>query len=310
MARKRAHRRGKTQAKSATQQPPQMDVEVDECTPQPTRPRRYIAGYVRMPEEPQRASLSMWVYNNRAAIYSTIIAYLIFGILFVGGKITTTIAPRENIIAIDMDEIEKLERERDRLLKEVQQRQQDQQDWHTIANKISNENATDKSSQTTKSTKELIAEGKKSEKMMEANKAALEKGDQAIANMRKAAEARREAEAEAARERQKAKELERKEQRNDAIVKGNVTVVYAFNNPVRHAQYLVVPAYQCEGGGKVTVAVTLTRDGDVSSAKIISGGDDCMRTTAEKAARDSRFDNNQEAPAKQEGYITYLFVPQ
>jgi hypothetical protein len=46
------------------------------------------------------------------------------------------------------------------------------------------------------------------------------------------------------------------------------------------------------------------------SAWVQSGGDECMRQTAIESARNSRFDINNNAPAKQQGTITYIFIPQ
>ena len=50
--------------------------------------------------------------------------------------------------------------------------------------------------------------------------------------------------------------------------------------------------------------------GEVVNASVVSGGDDCMRSTAVQAARNSRFDINDSAPARQNGTITYIFIPQ
>ena len=98
----------------------------------------------------------------------------------------------------------------------------------------------------------------------------------------------------------------------DRRVRGRVTVSYAFDDPLRRHQAgrLVVPAYRCEGGGEVVVEVTLSRSGEVVSAHVESGGDACMRETARRAACDSHFDINPDAPNKQRGTITYIFIPQ
>ena len=92
--------------------------------------------------------------------------------------------------------------------------------------------------------------------------------------------------------------------------KGTVTVSYAFSNPVRHHRSLIKPAYKCESGGDVEVSVTVNRNGEVIAASIVYGGDECMRSMALKAARESLFDINPSAPARQTGTITYVFIPQ
>jgi TonB family protein len=73
---------------------------------------------------------------------------------------------------------------------------------------------------------------------------------------------------------------------------------------------LDVPAYRCEGGGEVVVRITVNPAGDVTAASILSGGDECMRSTALQSARKSRFDINNSAPTRQNGTITYIFIPQ
>ena len=91
-------------------------------------------------------------------------------------------------------------------------------------------------------------------------------------------------------------------------VQGNVTVSYDLAG--RTATYLHVPAYQCREGGTVVVGITVNRNGEVIAASIVYGGDECMRSTALKAARESLFDINPSAPARQTGTITYVFIPQ
>ena len=91
----------------------------------------------------------------------------------------------------------------------------------------------------------------------------------------------------------------------DSRAKGRVTVSFSLTDPVRTRRYLEVPAYQCEGGGEVVVGITVN-----PAAKIVSGGDDCMREAALGAARNSLFNIDDSAPARQSGTITYLFIPQ
>ena len=85
---------------------------------------------------------------------------------------------------------------------------------------------------------------------------------------------------------------------------------FSLTDPVRTRRYLEVPAYQCEGGGEVVVGITVNPSGEVVAAKIASGGDDCMREAALEAARNSLFNIDDSAPARQSGTITYLFIPQ
>ena len=99
-------------------------------------------------------------------------------------------------------------------------------------------------------------------------------------------------------------------EQTDTKRKGTVTVSFSFKNPVRYSRHLVKPAYRCEGGGEVIVSVVVNQRGEVTSAWVESGGDECMQQTAVESARNSRFDINNSAPAKQQGTITYIFIPQ
>ena len=62
--------------------------------------------------------------------------------------------------------------------------------------------------------------------------------------------------------------------------------------------------------GDVTVSVTVDRAGKVTGARVTEGGDDCMRESALRAARNSLFNIDDSAPARQTGTITYIFIPQ
>ena len=94
------------------------------------------------------------------------------------------------------------------------------------------------------------------------------------------------------------------------LLKGRVTVSFSLTDPVRTSRSLNIPAYRCEGGGDVTVAVTVDRAGKVTGARVTEGGDDCMRESALRAARNSLFNIDNSAPARQTGTITYIFIPQ
>lgn len=104
---------------------------------------------------------------------------------------------------------------------------------------------------------------------------------------------------------------EETEQKEDVKVQGNVTVEYDLAN--RRATYLLVPAYRCQEGGRVVVNITVNQNGDVVSVslnKATASKDNCIVEMALDAARNSRFDVNGAAPARQNGTITYLFLSQ
>ena len=102
-------------------------------------------------------------------------------------------------------------------------------------------------------------------------------------------------------------ESERKQSR----VSGNVTVEYFLEN--REAVYLPVPAYKCHNGGRVVVNITVNRSGYVISASVdksSSSDDSCLCENAIEAAKNSSFSASMDAPMRQNGTITYLFLSQ
>ena len=81
----------------------------------------------------------------------------------------------------------------------------------------------------------------------------------------------------------------------------------------RRALELPVPSYLCEQGGQVVVDIEVSRNGKVTSAQVDKSNsinDDCITSAAISAALSSRFTAKDNAPTKQRGSITYLFVPQ
>ena len=188
-----------------------------------------------------------------------------------------------------------LEKERDRLEQQVRERQQqDPIDWKSVQNQVSNENALNEKLRDDRGTNAaaLNDAAAEAERRMQANREAYEQGL---------------AEERAIRERNGAG---KDEERQDRKVKGRVTVSFSLTDPVRTSRSLNIPAYRCEGGGDVVVEITVNRAGEVVNARVQSGGDECMRESALRAARVSRFNIDQSAPARQQGTITYIFIPQ
>ena len=249
---------------------------------------------LRLPFDNRREDFVGWIYDNRIGLCVTIIVYLLFSIIFISAKIGTSKREVPNTMYIDLGAVELLEQERDRLLEEVR-RKNSEIDWKSIRNLSSNENALNENLEDEKGTdvSELNAAAEAIEKEREANREAYEKG-------------LREANAIGKNRNQGKGDKEQK----DSKRKGTVTVSFSFKNPVRYSRHLVKPAYRCEGGGEVVVSVVVNQRGEVTSASVVSGGDECMRQTAMESARNSRFDINNNAPAKHQGTITYIFIPQ
>ena len=259
-------------------------------TPQ-RRPR------LRLPFDNKREDVGEWAYDHRIGLCVTLIVYLVIAIAFVGSKIVVGGRAVETTVYIDLHTLADLEAERDRLEQKVrEQQQQEQFDWDKVQNTTSNENMLDENLRTDRGNhaSELNAEAAAAAERMRANRAAYEQGL---------------AEAEAIRHPGEAGSGN-DEKRQDTKVAGYVTVRLDVKNPVRTARHLVTPAYQCEGGGEVVVEIEVRCNGRVSSARVLSGGDDYMREVALRAARSSTVNIDNNAPDRQKGTITYIFVPQ
>lgn len=84
---------------------------------------------------------------------------------------------------------------------------------------------------------------------------------------------------------------EAKEGEKESGVKQKGSVLISYWLPGRRDVSLYMPAYQCEGGGEVTVNITVNRNGKVVSAsmKESSTNSSCINDMAILAARNSRF---------------------
>ena len=252
---------------------------------------------LQLPFEQKKNDAGEWAYDHRIGLCVTLIAYLVLAIAFMVGKIVVGAKPSVQGIIIDTKTLAELEAEKMRLEQEVRARQQAQEggDWRDVRNQYSNENALEERSRddrgsmssSLKESAEAVGE------RMQANRDAYEQGL---------------AEERAIRERMGRSGKDDRTQ--DSRAKGRVTVSFSLTDPVRTRRYLEVPAYQCEGGGEVVVGITVNPSGEVVAAKVASGGDDCMREAALEAARNSLFNIDDSAPARQSGTITYLFIPQ
>lgn len=258
--------------------------------PKPARRAR-----LDLPFDNRRPDAGTWTYDHRIGLCVTLIAYLLLMIVFVSSKIVVGRKSSTQGMYIDLETLAEMERERDRLQRQVEERQQqDPIDWRSIQNQVSNENSLNEKLRDDRGTNaaELNDAASEAAERMRANREAYEQGL---------------AEERAIRERMGTAEGEEPQDRK---VKGRVTVSFSLSNPVRRSRRLIVPAYLCEGGGEVVVEITVNRSGEVTAARVASGGDDCMRSTALRAARSSRFNIDEKAPARQTGTITYIFIPQ
>ena len=252
---------------------------------------------MRLPFENKKQDAGEWAYDHRLGLSVMVIVYLVLGIVFFASKIVIGSKPHMQGIYVDLQTLEELEAEKERLEREVQM-QQSQLDWSAVRNLQSNESMLNENLRDDRgtNTSEINESARDIAAGMAANRAAYEAG---LAEAQSILTADRES-----------SEADKQTQRQDVKYTGGVTVRFEFKNPVRTSRDLVVPAYKCEAGGQVVVNVVLNQGGEVISARVASGGDERMREEALKAARASTFNIDNSAPARHSGTITYTFIPQ
>ena len=97
---------------------------------------------LKLPFDNRREDAGTWAYDHRVGLCVTLIAYLLLMIVFVSSKIVVGRRASQQGMYIDLQTLAELEKERDRLEREVRERQeQDPIDWGSIRNRASNENA-------------------------------------------------------------------------------------------------------------------------------------------------------------------------
>ena len=283
-------------AEERSQHQPDPVREQAAASPASPAPRPARRPRLHLPFENRREDAGVWAYDHRAGLCVTLIVYLVLMIVFVSSKIVIGERPHQQGMYIDLQTLAELEQERDRLQSEVESRQQGEAiDWRSVRNEISNENALNEQLRDARGTNTaaLNDAAEDAAARMQANREVYEQG---LA----------EAEAIGGRGRRDAAEG----RREDRKVKGSVTVSFSLVDPLRQSVDLNVPAYRCEAGGQVVVAIVVNRAGEVTSARVVEGGDDCMREAALRAARISTFNIDSSAPARHQGTITYTFIPQ
>ena len=111
-------------------------MSTQETKPEPRRPK------LRLPFDNRREDAGEWAFDHHAGLCVTLIAYLLLAIAFVGAKIVVGGRPAAQGFYIDLQQLEQLAAEKERLEREVRRRQQQEPiDWKSIRNDVSNENA-------------------------------------------------------------------------------------------------------------------------------------------------------------------------
>jgi hypothetical protein len=93
--------------------------------------------------------------------------------------------------------------------------------------------------------------------------------------------------------------------------KGKSNIRYLLGN--RYHVQLPIPVYLAQGGGEVVVDIIVNRNGEVLAAnprENSKSGDPSILAYARQAAEKTIFNTDGNAPEKEHGTITYLFVAQ
>lgn len=243
-----------------------------------------------------------WVYEHRAGVLVTTAAYLLLAIFLVTARIVVRPTESQAFFEVDLEEVEALAEERDRLEEQVRQMQQldelERRYYESVSNRASNEegalDAGVRDAQNTGADR-IYDEARALAERMNADRRSYEQG---LADAENILSSRPEAPAGG------------ETSNTPARVAGNVSISYSLTG--RHAVELYRPTYLCRGGGDVTVAITVDRNGRVTDAAAEAAGTDdaCLREYAVKAALASLFNTDGAAPARQSGTITYRFAPQ
>ncbi|WP_180951510.1 MULTISPECIES: energy transducer TonB family protein [unclassified Alistipes] len=283
-------------------------------TSKPAPPARPVPPNVRpprprLPFEKGPTDLGSWAYEHRVGLCCMIIAYLAFGIVFVSVKIAMNQERVEGAMYIDLTDMQQA---LETLQQQVPEQQDEGDDFSNVKNRISDENG--RSESVGRTTASTAGGGASSSKSIADFMEGLDEEAAAVAGRVKAsqdafAKGRREEQEMIARSKA---QREAKEGEKESGVKQKGSVLISYWLPGRRDVSLYMPAYQCEGGGEVTVNITVNRNGKVVSAsmKESSTNSSCINDMAILAARNSRFNVEDTGSDKQSGTITYIFVPQ
>ena len=283
-------------------------------TSKPAPPARPVPPNVRpprprLPFEKGPTDLGSWAYEHRVGLCCMIIAYLAFGIVFVSVKIAMNQERVEGAMYIDLTDMQQA---LETLQQQVPEQQDEGDDFSNVKNRNSDENG--RSESVGRTTASTAGGGASSSKSIADFMEGLDEEAAAVAGRVKAsqdafAKGRREEQEMIARSKA---QREAKEGEKESGVKQKGSVLISYWLPGRRDVSLYMPAYQCEGGGEVTVNITVNRNGKVVSAsmKESSTNSSCINDMAILAARNSRFNVDDTGSDKQSGTITYIFVPQ
>ena len=109
---------------------------------QPNRPQQRPAPRkpkMRLPFDNRKKDAGEWAYDHRLGLSVMVIAYLILGIAFFSSKIIIGSRPHTQGIYVDLQTLEELEKEKERLQREIELKKQQDIEWSKIRNLQSND---------------------------------------------------------------------------------------------------------------------------------------------------------------------------
>ena len=148
-------------------------------TPRDDKPKPARRPRIKLPFDNRREDMGSWTYDHRIGLCVTLIAYLALMIVFVSSKIVVGRRTHQQGMYIDLQTLAEMEQERDRLEREVRERQrQEEIDWRSIRNQASNENALNEKLRDDRGTNAaaLNEAAAEAEARMRANREAYEQG--------------------------------------------------------------------------------------------------------------------------------------
>ncbi len=265
------------------------------------RPQR-----MRLPFEHRPFDIGTWIYEHRVGLCCMVIAYLAFGIVFVSTKIVLNTQKYDNTLYVDLTDLQQQLMEEERLNQQLQQ--EEEEESTPLRNRVSDVHGGAESVGRWDESSQEASESESESDFQES----LDEEAAAVASRlrasREAFEKGRREEQEMIDRHKAQREAKEGEQESGVKQQGNVLVEYDL--PGRRDVSLFIPAYLCEGSGRVVVSITVNRNGKVTAASVKEGsGSSCINDSAVRAARNSTF-NVDPSRDKQSGTITYRFVPQ
>ena len=151
------------------------------AAPQPAqqpRPRKPRQPRMRLPFDNRKKDAGEWAYDHRLGLSVMVIAYLVLGIVFFSSKIIVGRKPHTQGIYIELENLEELMKEKERLEQEIEMKRQQDIEWSKIRNLQSNDAVLNENLKDDRNTNtaEINESMKDVAKGMEANRAAYEAG--------------------------------------------------------------------------------------------------------------------------------------